>query len=211
MNDARKILIHPTYFPNVAHFTAISQHDTVLEKHDNYQKQTYRTRCHIYSPNGLQRLSVPIKHTGKPGHQKTKEVVIEDNFDWKKQHWKSLQTAYRTSPFFEFYEDDFAPFFEKKHRYLIDLNMESMALLSENMQLDMEVIFSENYEPEPDKYEDLRLLVNAKDRLMTPFEPYTQVFDEKYGFLSNLSSLDLLFNEGPNAASYLENQPLSFQ
>ncbi|MCX2680713.1 WbqC family protein [Galbibacter sp. EGI 63066] len=201
-------IIHPTYFPTVAHWVVINNAEgkLVLEKEDNYQKQTYRNRAYIYSPNGIQMLSIPIKHTKSKGHRKYKDVILEDSFDWKKQHWKSLQTAYRTSPFFEFYEDELAPFFEKKHRFLYDMNLESMELMSECLQLELDLTPTQSYETQISDYADMRFLVNAKSGKKYDFTPYTQVFGDKHGFIENLSGLDLLFNEGTNALSYLEEQ-----
>src|SRR5215471_11239188 len=116
------ILIQPTYFPSISHFAAIAQSDLVtFEMDDNFQKQTNRNRMYIYSPNGIQLLNIPIKHS-KDAHQKTRDVKLETAFDWQKQHFKSLEAAYRTSPFFEYFEDDLLPIFLKKHNFLMDLN-----------------------------------------------------------------------------------------
>ena len=102
------ILIHPSYFPSISHFVAISQCDLVtFEMDDNFQKQTNRNRMYIYSPNGIQLLNIPVKHS-KTAHQKTKEIKIENDFDWQKQHFKSLEAAYRSSPFFEYFEEYFS-------------------------------------------------------------------------------------------------------
>ncbi|THD66586.1 hypothetical protein E7Z59_12395 [Robertkochia marina] len=204
-----KSLLHPTYFPNISHFAIMAQGAFIFEKEDNYQKQTYRNRMYIYSANGIQMLSVPVKHLGgAEGHQKYKAVIIEDNFDWKKQHWKSIQTSYRTSPFFEFYEDEIAPFFHKKHESLYDMNLESAALISDILQLDIAFEFTSEYEKNPEAYNDLRPLANAKKQAHLIPEEYTQVFSEKHGYIPNLSILDLLFNEGPNTLNYLERQQI---
>lgn len=202
-----KRLLHPVFFPNIAHFAAMLSGAFQLEREDNYQKQTYRNRTYIYSANGMQMLSVPIKHTVHPeGHRKYKDVILEDNFNWKKQHWKTIQTAYRTSPFFEFYEDDLAPFFEKKHHRLYDMNLESIELIAESIQAELDYTFTESYESKPKSAIDLRPLVNAKNPTGLLFDPYTQVFDDRHGFIPNLSILDLIFNEGPNTLNYLEGQ-----
>ena len=124
------ILIHPTYFPSVSHFVAMAQADTItLEMDDNFQKQTNRNRIYIYSPNGIQLLNIPVKHS-RAAHQKTKDVRLETAFDWQKQHFKSLEAAYRSSPFFEYFEDAFMPIFEKQYTFLMDLNLETMAIAS---------------------------------------------------------------------------------
>lgn len=204
-----KPLIHPTFFPNLAHFSVMVGGDFIFEREDNYQKQTYRNRSYIYSANGRQMLSVPIKHSSNPqGRQKYREVIIEDNFNWKKEQWKTIQTAYRTSPFFEFYEDELAPFFEKKHTRLYDMNLESAELIADIIQAELQYQFTDSYRKDPEDSQDLRHLVNAKSKTMAELQPYTQVFSEKHGFIPNLSVLDLLFNEGPNTLNYLESQEL---
>ncbi|NJW55298.1 WbqC family protein, partial [Salinimicrobium sp. CDJ15-91] len=103
--------------------------EVVFENEDNYQKQTYRNRMYIYGANGKLSLNVPIKHTGnKSNHQKYRDVRIENDFPWQKQHWRSLETVYRTSPFFEFYEDDFRPVYDQKFEFLIDFNYKCLEL-----------------------------------------------------------------------------------
>ncbi|QZK89749.1 WbqC family protein [Flavobacterium sp. CHNK8] len=203
------IIIHPTYFPSISHFVAIVKAESVLyEVEDNFQKQTNRNRTYIYSPNGIQLLNIPIKHT-KISHQKTKDIRIENDFDWQKQHFKSLEAAYRSSPFFEFFEDDLQPVFEKKHDFLMDLNFEVLELLSKCMRMKMDYSKTTSYllETNPELILDYRTLVNGK-KDQSQFEPYQQVFDDKHGFLNNLSILDLLFNEGKFTVDYLRNQTL---
>lgn len=201
-------LIHPTYFPSIAHWAVIARHHEalLLEAYDNYQKQTYRNRTYIYSPNGKQLLSIPIKHIKSTGHQRYSDVLIEDSYDWKKQHWKSIETAYRTSPYFEFYEDDIAPFFSKKHDSLFEMNIESMQIIADCIELEpFTYKFTENFQEKYDSTLDKRNLVNAKSKPDQEFNPYVQVFDNKHGFIPNLSILDLLFSQGPNTLNYLTN------
>ena len=201
------ILIHPSYFPSISTFVAIAQSDLVtFEMDDNFQKQTNRNRMYIYSPNGIQLLNIPIKHS-KTAHQKTKEVKLETAFDWQKQHFKSLEAAYRTSPFFEYFEDDISPIFQKKHTFLMDLNMETMAIVSKCLGLIFDYNETDEYFHTVSDKTDLRNLVNGK-KDTSVFEPFTQVFGEKHGYLNNLSILDLLFNEGRYALDYLKKQQL---
>lgn len=205
----KAVLLHPCYFGPISQFAAIAKAERVVfENEDNYQKQTYRSRMYIYGANGRLSLNIPIKHTGdKSQHQKYKNVRIENDFNWQKQHWKSLQTAYRTSPFFEFYEDDFAPLYQKKREFLLDFNYECLELISESLQIDLDVRKTEGYILTPPEYiVDLRGLVNAKQEGDHQLQPYTQVFENKLGFLPGLSIVDLLFNEGPNSLNYLEGQ-----
>ncbi|GAB2774908.1 WbqC family protein [Salinimicrobium soli] len=205
------LLLHPCYFGPISQFVAMVQAEEVIfENEDNYQKQTYRNRMYIYGANGRLLLNIPIKHSGnKSQHQKYREVKIENDFDWQKQHWRSLQTVYRTSPFFEFYEDEFAPLYHKKYDFLLDFNYDCLNLTLECLQLE-EFPFSktEEFILEPKEVIDGRFLVHAKGEKPFRFEPYTQVFSNKFGYLNDLSIVDLLFNEGPNALNYLQTQEI---
>ena len=203
------ILIHPTYFPSISHFSAMVQSENItFEIEDNFQKQTNRNRTYIYSPNGIQLLNIPVKHS-KESHQKTKNIKIETDFDWQKQHFKSLEAGYRSSPFFEFFEDDIRPIFEKKYTFLLDLNFEVLDILSKCFRIKQDYTTTTEYFHEVDTtiITDFRALVNGKKDLSV-FESYTQVFDDKYGFINNLSVIDLLFNEGKYAMDYLKKQEL---
>ena len=201
------ILLHPTYFPSISHFVAMAQADTItFEMEDNFQKQTNRNRTYIYSPNGIQMLNIPVKHS-REKHQKTKEVKLETAFDWQKQHFKSLEAAYRTSPFFEYFEDVLQPIFHKKHTFLMDLNFETMEIVSKCLAMKMEFKTTNEYFHETPNFSDFRALANGK-KDGSVFENYTQVFEEKKGFLNNLSTLDLLFNEGRFALDYLKQQKI---
>jgi hypothetical protein len=203
------ILIHPTYFPSISHFVAMAQAKNItFEIEDNFQKQTNRNRTYIYSPNGIQLLNIPVKHS-KESHQKTKDIKIETDFDWQKQHFKSLEAAYRSSPFFEFFEDDLRPIFEKKHTFLLDLNFEALAILSKCLRFKIEYTTTTEYfhEVATTVITDYRSLADGK-KDKSIFDSYTQVFDDKNGFINNLSILDLLFNEGKYAMDYLKQQKL---
>ncbi len=208
MESLNTVLLHPMYFGSVAQFVAIAQAESVVfENEDNYQKQTYRNRTYIYGANGRLLLTVPIKHTGKKGgRQLYKDIRIENSFLWQSLHWKSLETAYRTSPFFEYYEDEFVHLFEKRREFLLDFNYECMQGVLDCLQLDISFTKTAVFDKEPKETTDLRGLVIAKKEASYDLESYIQVFSEKYGFLSNLSILDLLFNEGTNALTYLEKQ-----
>lgn len=200
-----EILLHPTYFGPIDQFAAIVGADRIIfENEDNYQKQTYRNRQYIYGANGKLLLNIPVKHQKKgDGHQKYKEVKIENDFHWHRDHWRSLQTAYRTSPFFEFYEDDFAPLYEKPARFLLDFNYRCLDLVFSCLSLDVHYSKTEEFIARPPHVTDLRALVRSKREDPKNQTPYLGVFEEKHGFLKNLSVLDLLFNEGPNAREYL--------
>lgn len=203
------LLLHPTYFPSISHCVAMAQSEKIVfEMEDNFQKQTNRNRTYIYSPNGIQLLNIPVKHS-KQIHQKTKDIKIENDFDWQKQHFKSLEAAYRSSPFFEFFEDEILPIFDKKHQFLMDLNFETLEFVTKclRMKLDYETTAEYFHEVNSNEVRDFRTLVDGK-KDQSQFESYTQVFDDKHGFSNNLSVLDLLFNEGKYALDYLKSQQL---
>ncbi|TCK66703.1 WbqC-like protein [Winogradskyella wandonensis] len=202
------MLLHPTYFPNIAHFAAMLQKDYfTLEICDNYQKQTFRNRCEIYGANGKLTLTVPVSYTQKQ-RQQYKDVAIFNNEDWQSQHLKSLDSAYRMSPFYEFYIDDLMPVFQNKFYSLLDLNLKSLELILKCLELDLNYSISNVFTLPKDAKTDYRCLVNAKKHSDFNFPFYTQVFTQKHGFISNLSILDILFNEGPNTLNYLERLTL---
>lgn len=204
-----EIIIQPTYFPSISHYVAMVHADKIwLEMDDNFQKQTNRNRMYIYSPNGIQLLNIPIKHSASDQRQKTKDVQIEWAFDWQKQHFKSLEAAYRSSPFFEYFEDELMPIFENKPKYLLDLNLQTFEIVNQCLGLSLNVTPSQAYQKTLQNIQDLRTLAQGKkdDNI---WEAYHQVFQEKHGFLNNLSILDLLFNEGRQALPYLKAQDVN--
>lgn len=197
-------LLHPTYFPSIAQFHLLLTCPCMLEVSDNYQKQTLRNRAYIYGANGKQALNLPIKHVGgDTGRQLYKDVKVENGFPWQRLHWKSLETAYRTSPYFEYYEDELVSIFEKKYTYLLDVNLDTIETLLGCMQVALQFDKTTSYEAAPQGLVDYRFLSSAKKFYPVAMEPYHQIFSDKYGFIPNLSVLDLLFHEGPNAPSYL--------
>ncbi|WP_431158548.1 WbqC family protein [Winogradskyella poriferorum] len=197
-------LVHPTYFPNLEHFSVIiNASKLVFETHDNYQKQTFRNRTEIYGANGKLALTVPVIYTQK-NRQLYKDVKIANDGKWQSQHLKSLESAYRMSPFYEFYIDDLMPLFENKFDSILELNLKCFEIMTNCLQIDIDVNYTNAYEKLPTNLSDYRHMVNRNSNTHE-FIPYTQVFTEKHGFLSNLSILDLLFNEGPNSELYLKN------
>ncbi len=205
------ILIHPTYFGPISHFMIMYQHPEIcFEVADNFQKQTYRNRTYIYSANGKLQFNIPIRHNKASRRQKTKEMLIDNAFHWQKNHFKALQNSYRSSPYFEFYEDDLAPLYHTKFSHLLDFNLKTQDFIFDALQEKPVITYTAEYEMEPKNITDFRFLVDSKKEKEINLTPYTQVFDDKFGFLSNLSILDLLFMEGPNALNYLEKEPIIY-
>ncbi|WP_323788668.1 WbqC family protein [Psychroserpens sp.] len=203
-----KVLLHPTYFPSIANFVAMMKAERyVFEINDNYQKQTYRNRTTIYGANGRLDLNVPVHYTQK-NRQLYKDVTISNIDNWQDLHLKSLESAYSASPFFEFYIDDLKPLFEIEATHIMDFNLKCLEAIFECMQVPFDYETTQVFEKEPINTQDARPLANSRKEIAQHFESYAQVFDEKHGFIQNLSILDLLFNEGPNSITYLESQKL---
>lgn len=202
------ILLHPTYFPSIAQMVAVAQAEKVVfEIAGNYQKQSYRNRAYIAHSNGKLLLSVPIKHSKDSSRQTTKTVEIENSFPWQSQHWKSLQSAYRTSPFFEFYEDELLFLFERKATNLLEHNLIIFDTLIDLIGIEVSYQCTEEYYKNPVQ-QDLRYLATSKKEQTFTLQSYNQVLQKNGDFISNLSVLDLLFNQGPNSIEYLENQEI---
>lgn len=203
----KEILVSLPYFGPISQYKELVNETKVwIEKEDNFQKQTYRNRMYVYGANGKLSLNIPIKHlpnTKVKVHQKYSEVKIDNDDKWQSVHWKSLKTAYQTSPFFEFYEDELTSLFKKEYLTLFELNQDCFKTVLECLQLDLNFEYTSEYNKQPKNIVDHRDLINAKSTISIP--EYIQVFQEKHGFISNLTILDLLFNEGPNSVDYLRN------
>ena len=194
-------LFIPTYFSPISQYHAILNSNSItFEVEDNYQKQTYRNRCYIYGANGKQLLNIPVSIHKSSKKTKSKDILVE-NSNWQKQHYKSFEAAYNHSPFFEFYKDDLQKIFSKKYTYLLDVNLDSFNFIKNALELPIEYKFSKTYEE--NKPDDFRDLADSKKKVEISFQSYIQMFDQKFGFLKNLSILDLLVMEGPNSINFL--------
>ncbi|MBT8319730.1 MAG: WbqC family protein [Gramella sp.] len=209
----KPVLLHPSYFGPVSQWTAIAKAERVIfEDEDNYQKQTYRNRMYIYDANGKLTLNIPIRHSSSlglktKGHQKYKDVQIENEFGWQTQHWRAFKASYQTSPFFEFYEDELYPLYHQEYKFLMDFNYKCMEFVADCLQIDWEFEKTDEFILEPKEMINLRGLVNAKKKSIQNSR-YSQVFDSKAGFLPDLCVLDLIFNEGNASLDYLLSQEL---
>ena len=204
----QKAVIHPGYFFPIDLFAIyVNAEEILLENHDNYQKQTYRNRQYIYGANGKLLLNIPINNKDRrKGKEKYKEVKIENYYSWQRTHWRSLKSAYLSSPFFEFYQDDFIELYQKKFDFLIDFNHACREVLNSCLQIEKKENFTKEFlNAYEDHTFDARNLIKAKRKSALKLPVYDQVFQEKHGFISNLSVLDLLFNKGPESLSYLES------
>ncbi len=199
------LILPAFYLPPIPYFSAVqaSTLPMLLEQHEHYPKQTYRTRASIYSANGKLDLIVPVQK-GSNGHTKMKDVRISYEADWQRLHWMSLQTAYRSSAYFEYYEDDFAHFYKKRHEWLFEYNAAQLALLLRLLKIDREVLYTDDYHKHYAEQVDFRNSIHPKrPNPSGTHKPYYQVFESKHGFIANLSVVDLLFNQGPLSKMYL--------
>ena len=180
--------------------------ECIIEHFEHFTKQTYRSRCDVYSPNGLKTLSVPL--VKRDHRQAVKDLKISYDFDWQKLHWRTLESSYRRSPFFEYFEDDLYPFYQdKKYDFLIDLNealqQEILILLKQKLNYG----FTTEYHKICNDADDFRSIVSPKVPLESDkvfiIKPYSQVFETRHGFIPNLSIVDLLFNQGSRAMEFI--------
>ena len=192
----------PAYFPSIQYIGAlIKAKEVSFTLESNYQKQTYRNRCSIYGANGKLNLTIPIQHTKRDGHQKDSSVKIMREENWQILHWKSLTSAYRSSPYFEFYEDELKEVFFRQPKKLMDYNIDLLECILSLLEIDLSYSFKESYRPLTPLEESL---INAKKQSTISQPVYQQVFATKHGFIPHLSILDLLFNLGPQSIDYLE-------
>ena len=197
-------VVSPAYLPNVYYCSWILTQNKVYFVTDSlYQKQTIRNRSEIYGANGKLNLTIPVEQTKTHILQKEMEVCIANQISWQKHHWKSICSAYRSSPYFEFYEKDLAPFYKKKTTYLMHFNLEILLKIMELIELPLSY---ELVKWNINEHKRMESLIGSKKKVDWKNEPYTQVFGNKYGFQSNLSILDVVFNLGPESSTYLKNQ-----
>lgn len=189
------------YFGPIDYFADIVKSETIdLEVNENFQKQTYRNRCYILGANGKLPLTIPMNHDGC---RNMKDIKPSYDHNWQKEHFKSLRSAYLSSPYFEYYEDDIASIYEKKEKYLLDLNIKTIEFVLAKIKVEININKTESFQFIEEQY-DFRNKYCAKKESKIVFPEYAQVFDQKFDFTPGLSILDLLFSEGPNASIYLK-------
>ena len=199
--------IFPTaYFPCISYVAQFLADDTpVIEIFDTYHKQTYRNRCHVMTANGVQMLSVPVKQVNG-NHTMTKDMVISTVEPWQQVHRRCLESAYMSSPYFEHYYRYIAPIFEQHFERLIDLNDAALTAILKMLKVKKEIVHTSDYVKETD--DDFRNVFVKWPHSQSPTQSqsqpaYYQVFENKFPFAPDLSVLDLIFNEGPEAIDYI--------
>ena len=199
------VLLSTTYFGPVQWYQKLYRYDSVsMDLQETFQKQTYRNRCLIATTQGIQALTVPVVHGAGNA---IGDICISDHGNWRHLHWQALQTAYGDSPFFEYYEDDLRPFFtERNWERLVDYNDAICQKMCELLDIQPHLSPLSSSDCPPSSLSDFRMAINPKHPLEdVDFQPkpYYQVYQQKHGFLPNLSILDLLFNMGPESIFYL--------
>lgn len=202
-------LLSISYLGPVQYFSKFLLHPVkIIEQYDHYIKQTYRNRCNIMGANGVLPLSIPVLK-GQTHKSFVRDIRIDHNKKWQKLHWRSIESAYRHSPFFEYYMDEFLPFYEHRFDFLLDFNAALLEIILPSLDIEKTQTYSREFiVADGEKFTDYREAIHPKRDLSSDpfFSPvsYQQVFAERFGFKANLSIIDLLFNEGPNARSVLE-------
>ena len=202
-------MLSTTYFGSVQWYQKLHRAELVtIEQWESFQKQTYRNRCLIATTQGVQALTVPVEKPADNGTVYIKDFRISDHGNWRHLHWNALQSAYGESPFFEYYQDDIRPFYEKRWTFLLDFNEAIRQKMCELIDIQPNVTYSTTYVAEANTADvaDFRVAIHPKHPAQDDdFNPktYYQVYQMKHGFLKNLSILDLLFNMGPESVFYL--------
>lgn len=207
-------LLAVAYLPSIEYMAMLLKHGgAVIDIHETYPKQTYRNRCHIASSGGLLALVVPVlKPNGN--HTKTGEIEISYHLPWNRTHWRSIEAAYNSSPFFLYYRDAFESLYNSRFVSLVEMNTAFLNSILSLMKINIPIKFSDSYYFSTPGEVDLRIAVHPKKKpvycTLSGFPEYTQVFGEENGFIPNLSIIDLLFNLGPDAKDYLEKLSNTF-
>ena len=201
-------LILPTaYFGSIFQFALVAQfQEYQVEGLEHFVKQSYRNRCEIYGANGLLKLVVPLKKW--KNNTLTKDINLSFDENWQNLHWRSVESAYRSSPYFEFYEEEIKPLFFLKEDNLFNYNLYVENELKELLQIESKSSIKAEYSASEPDWRKIIHPKNIEIHKKINFPNYIQVFESKYGFLPNLSILDLIFNLGPNSKNYLENLSL---
>ncbi len=205
MNEEQP-LVEMQYLGPIPYYLLLSKYPSILiEKYEHYVKGTYRNKCFIGGPNGMLRLTIPLEK-GKNQNTCIEDVIIANDNKWQSLHWQSLCSVYRNSPYFEYYEDDLAPFYHNSFKFLFDFNQQLMHQILEHLNISPQFSYSSKYEKEPiPPVIDWRSKIHPRQssERSFPVVEYKQVFEDRTGFLPDMSIVDLLFAEGPHAGDML--------
>ncbi|UOU98390.1 WbqC family protein [Chryseobacterium daecheongense] len=204
----KNVLLPVFYLPPISWFSVFlnPENNIVLEQFESFPKQTYRNRANIFGANGKLSLIIPISHNGK---RELKDIEISESEDWRKLHWKSIQTAYQSSPYFEYYEDKIRKIFDIDERNLINFNLKGLEIIQQILKTEKAHSLNVEYIKNPEEI-NFRERFSAKIPSEFEMEEYYQTFSDKLGFLKDLSVLDLICNKGPESLTYIKNIKQSY-
>ena len=205
-------IVSTAYWPNLHYFYYLLNTESfVIERYENYHKQSFRNRTQILTANGKLDLSIPIKKINTKELIKDIEISYQEN--WQNNHWRAITSAYKNSPYFDFFEEEIKQLYSTPFKHLIEYNLEQLKLVLKLLKIKKEISFTSDFEKEPTNFLDLRNSIHPKieftndtlvsEKLKTP---YYQTFESKFDFNPNLSILDLLFNKGLETIDYLKDK-----
>jgi hypothetical protein len=200
-----KYLLSSAYFPPIHYLSLVSRADKVfIEKEENYLKQTYRNRCSILTANGQSALTVPVL-SGSLEKTPVKDIRIDYSKRWQQVHLRALISSYRSSAFFEYYFEDIERIITEKPKYLLELNLNALKTVMKITGISTPVIYTNVFEPVAENDYDFRYIISPKKEIpgISSSKEYYQVFNYKFGFVADLSILDMIFNLGPDSINYL--------
>lgn len=210
MESNHTVYLSTAYFGPVQYYQKLVEYDNVIiEQYDHYIKQTYRNRCNIVGPEGIQSLILPIVKPEK-SKQCIKDICISTHDNWQHLHWQAIKSSYKNSPYYDYFEEDFVNFYSSKPKYLLDFNIKLQETVCQLINIKPNIQLSSEYKTDFSEGEtDLREYIHPKKELSTEdttklFKRYYQVFEHKHNFTPNLSILDLMFNMGPESIFYLD-------
>lgn len=206
--NMKNVLLPAFYLPPISWFSVFlhPENEILFEQFESFPKQTYRNRANIYGANGKLSLIIPIAHNGK---RECRDIEISHREDWRNLHWKSIKTAYQSSPYFEFYEDKFRKIFDLNEKYLLDFNIKGLEIIQQILKTEKAHSLNVEYIKNPEEI-NFREKFSAKIPTEFEMEEYYQTFSDKLGFLKDLSILDLICNKGPESLTYIKNIKQSY-
>lgn len=202
------VLLSTAYWAPVQYFAKVVSHKNVLiEQFETFPRQSYRNRCVLYGPNCVQTLQIPVLK-GDAHNPMTKDIRISYQTQWQKNHFYTIRSLYQSSPYFDYYVDDIQPFYNKHYEFLLDYNNKILEVCFKWLKMSNNSSLTDDFVKEPD-CPDYRCIIHPKQSHQVEDEhfvarPYTQVFDERFGFIPNLSIIDLVMNCGPESKSVLQ-------
>jgi hypothetical protein len=194
-STTKTILLSSAYLPDLTYLSEVLNADTIyIEQQEHFVKQTHRNRCEILTSNGKLTLSIPLLKSGEKELISNKRISYAEN--WQQQHWRSITSAYKSSPYFEFFEDEFKPFYNTKFDLLIDFNTQLLQTVLHILRIKKEILFTREFILNPINCKDLREHPHSSLHEKLNQTPYYQIFADKLGFIPQVSCMDALFNVG---------------